>query len=88
MVARVRAGWMGVAAMASNGKRLKSGAYGPLPGPVQTVPRAELYAVCIALHNSVGPITVHTDHKNIVTQITLGENHTTEARHPNADLWR
>ena len=60
-----RAGW-GVVQM--QGRRLRSGMYGPLPGPIQSVPRAELYAVCIALLYSVGPIRTMTDHKNIVDQ--------------------
>ena len=81
-----RAGW-GVAS--TDGDRiLRAGAYGPLPGPDQCVPRAELYAICEALRLAVLPIHLHTDHLAIVTGIESGEAKTTAAEHPNADLWK
>ena len=68
--------------------KLLSGIYGPLPGPLQSVPRAELFAVCIALLYSVGPVCIFMDHKNIVDQAEKGEAFTTSPGHANADLWR
>ena len=66
-----RAGW-GVAQVLEDGT-LEYGCYGPLPGPVQTVPRAKLYGICEALARSLGPIRIHTDHKPIVDGLFRGK---------------
>ena len=42
--------------------------FGVLPGPSQTVPRAELYAVCEAAGACLGPLVVFTDHLNLLTR--------------------
>ena len=79
-----RAGW-GAAMM--NGRRLISGIFGTLPGPCQTVPRAELHAIVEVLRVTIRPAWIHTDHFNILTAIAKGKAHTTSPGHPNADLW-
>ena len=70
------------------GKILQSEAYGPLPGPDQSVPRAELFAICEALRVALPPLTIHTDHEAILTGMQQGQDGTTTDTHPNADLWR
>ena len=70
-----------------NGRRLVTGIFGHLPGPIQTVPRAELAAVVFALQSLVVPATIYTDHYNLITDISKGKPVTCSAKHPNADLW-
>ena len=79
-----RADW-GVAMM--NGTRLVAGFYGHLPGPFQSIPRAELVAIVYALQVLVKPARIHTDHYNIILDIRKGRKVTCSARHQNADLW-
>ena len=43
------------------GNSVPWGAFVCLPGLVQTVPRAELYAITLVLHNTVGKVAVWTD---------------------------
>ena len=81
-----RAGW-GVAQITEDG-HLQYACYGPLPGPTQTVPRAELHACCMALRMSVGPLTIHTDHKPIVDGLLRAKDWATDGSRVNADLWR
>ena len=59
-----------------------------MPGPGQSVPRAELFAVCEVLRGAVPPLTIHTDHEAILTGMQQGREGTACASHPNADLWR
>ena len=73
--------------MQENG-HLEHGCYGPLPGPIQTVPRAELYAICEALARTVGPIRIHTDHKPIVDGLLHGREWARSPNRVNADLWK
>ena len=37
--------------------------FGALPGPIQTSPRAELWAAIQALRYAILPLRLHTDHK-------------------------
>ena len=67
---------------------LEHGCYGPLPGPVQTVPRAELWAICEALARALGAIRIHTDHKPIVDGLLHGKEWALVPARVNADLWR
>ena len=69
------------------GKILVSSFYGPLSGPVQTVPRAELMAVVAALRDLVKPTRIHTDHYNLIRDIGRGKRVTCSAKHQNVDLW-
>ena len=80
-----RAGW-GIAQVSEDGN-LELGCYGPLPGPIQTVPRAELYAICEALATTTGPIRIHTDHKPIVDGLLNGREWACGPARANADLW-
>ena len=73
--------------MLENGQ-LEHGCYGPLPGPIQTVPRAELHAICEALARTVGPIRIHTDHKPTVDGLLHGREWACCPTRVNADLWR
>lgn len=81
-----RAGW-GMCCT-DGGRRLVSGAYGPLPGPDHCVPRAELFVVCEALRVAFLPMRIHTDHKAILNGIEAGSTRTCGAKYPHADLWR
>ena len=80
-----RAGW-GVGAL--EGGTTTAAFYGPLPGPNQSTPRAELFAVCEALRVAVLPCKIHTDHRLIVKGLARGRAWCTAATRPNADLWR
>lgn len=82
-----RAAW-GAACMAGNSIRLSVGIYGPLPGPDQSVPRAELYVICAILKVTLKPAHIHTDHLNIIHGISHGRAVTTTPKFQNADLWR
>ena len=79
-----RAGW-GVAQVLENGD-MEHGCYGPLPGPIQTVPRAELYAICEALARTTGPVRIHTDHKPIADGLLHGKEWACGPATANADL--
>lgn len=68
-----RADW---SAISLDGRALSVGAYGPFPGPIQSVPRAELFAVAQALRMAVLPLRLYTDHYNINTWAAKGQgNH-------------
>ena len=84
-MASQRAGW-DLAML--GGRRWALGLDGTLPGPDQSVPRAELFAVCEALRMAIKPCRILTDHKNIIIGIEGAEGITTVARFPKADLWR
>ena len=75
-----RAGW-GIAQVFENGD-IEHGCYGPLPGPIQTVPMAELHAICEAL----GPIRIHTVHKPIVDGLLRSKEWAGGPARGNADL--
>ena len=80
-----RAGW-GIGAL--EGWTTTTALYGPLPGPDQSTPRAELFAVCEALRLAVLPCKIHTDHKLIVEGLAKGKAWCSGASRANADLWR
>ena len=61
--------------------------YGTLPGTEQTVPRAEMWAVCETLRRAILPICIHTDHMAIVKGLEAGKPWTTKPGRLNADLW-
>ena len=67
---------------------LVHGVYGPLAGPIQSTPRAELFAVCEALRLAVQPCKIHTDHYNILVGLANGKAWCIAPRRPNADLWK
>ena len=63
------------------------GAYLALPGPLQTVPRSELYAVMVIVERaSVGLFEVRSDAKIIVDLYARGRAACLSAEH--SDLWR
>lgn len=80
-----RAGW---GAVSLCGRRLSVAIYGPIPGPDQSVPRAELYAIARALRIAILPSSIFTDHYNIVLGFQEGKAVTTASAFPTADLWR
>ena len=59
--------------------------WGTLGGPQQTVPRAELYAVRMAVKHTAGPITIFSDCKYVVDGYHKGRDHTVQGS--NGDLW-
>ena len=61
---------------------------GTLPGFFQTVPRAELYAICMAVQHSQPPLCVVTDHYNHVLKWEKGiQQVLVEYDSPLLDLW-
>ena len=61
---------------------------GPLNGPVQTVPRAELEAIAQVLENGIGPLCIYTDHRNHVLAWEKGRRYCTRPRGQHVDIWR
>ena len=62
-----------------------------LPGPIQTTPRAEVYAILMALVYGVSPQVIICDHDNHVKAICAMEEGNYAVLHPmtpNVDLWR
>ena len=53
--------------------KLADALFGTLPGPEQTVPRAEMWAICEALRRAILPICIHTDHQPILTGLESGK---------------
>ena len=63
-------------------------AYGTLPGTIQMVGRAELYAIVQVLENGVAPLNTKTDHLNQVKKFNKGERHCRSLlMSPYIDLW-
>eukprot|EP00959_Pyramimonas_sp_CCMP1952_P408897 8569218-Pyramimonas_sp.AAC.1 len=62
-------------------------AYGALPGPVQTSPRAELYAVVQILRVAMLPTTIYTDYLDLPEGLSRGPSWGCSPRRPNSDLW-
>ena len=71
----------------TSGHRLVSGFFGPLSGPIQTMPWAGLLAIISAMRVAIKPVRIHTDHTNIIKGIDKGKHVTRSAGHQNADLW-
>ena len=61
------------------------GFYGPLPGPFQSVPRAELYALLKFLLLTDGETILYTDNKAVYDGIN--GSMLREPEGPNSDLW-
>ena len=66
---------------------LKFGVKGALPGPVQTVPRGELYAILIVVRNGItnGSFLVYTDSEVNLKLYTKGRDNCLGS--VNSDLW-
>ena len=62
--------------------------FGALPGTIQEVPKAELYAFYKALQIAIPPIHYHTDCKFVSDGFAGGPAATTMGHHEFADLWR
>ena len=58
----------------------------PLPGPKQTVPRAELSALIEVLNHTDGDIVIRSDCKHVVDIFNRGASHMTTTLE-NHDLW-
>lgn len=71
-----------------DGTALSVGVYGTLPGPDQSVPRLELFAVCEALRLGLKTCHIRIDHLSITLGLEKGEEATTSPTYPNADLWK
>ena len=54
----------------------------------QTVPRAELMAILVALQHAAAPCVIHVDHKNHVDDIRKGKAHCCHIDREHVDLWR
>ena len=61
---------------------------GPLPGPVQEVPRAELFATYQVLIRGVPPLEIFTDCKFVSDGYAAGYRTTCSSGYAHADLWR
>eukprot|EP00959_Pyramimonas_sp_CCMP1952_P042592 890386-Pyramimonas_sp.AAC.1 len=61
--------------------------YGPLPGPIQTSPRAELFAVVQILRIAILPLRILTDYLDLPQGLERGPAWGCHPRRPNADLW-
>ena len=61
---------------------------GPLNGPVQTVPRAELEAIAQVLENGIGPLCIDTDHRNHVLAWEKGRRYCIRPKGHHVDIWR
>ena len=62
-----------------------------LPGPIQTTPRAELYAIWLAIAYGPSPQLIITDHNNHVIGLEDMVNGVYKVLHPltpNVDIWR
>ena len=79
-----RTGW---AVVEVQGGREVDGVYGTLPGGRQTVPRAELYAIRVALALVVKPARIFTDHQNHVRGFRKGPKWCTDPLRAHVDLW-
>ena len=62
--------------------------HGPLPGRVQEVPLAELYAFFMAVSHALPPITYWSDCQFVVDGFKAGREGTTKGCHAHADLWK
>ena len=66
---------------------LAFGAYGPLPGAVQNVPRAELYAILLVAQNAWSS-SVYVVHSDSATNVQLYQNGEAAClASENSDLW-
>ena len=66
---------------------IMGGMYGTLGGENQTVPRAELWAMYVALSYARKPFRIVTDHLNHVHAISKGKAWCLDAMNPHRDLW-
>ena len=62
--------------------------YGSLPGSVQSILRAELYAVLQAVTRALGAFTLAVDNEVVVRGLQKGKRWCCKARRPHVDLWR
>ena len=82
-----RCGWAVVAACQGpdGGARCIGALWGTLGEGIQTVPRAELYAVYMAIKHSTGTTTIYSDCKYVVDGFHKGKGLTIHGSH--GDLW-
>ena len=62
-----------------------------LPGPIQTTPRAELWAILIAIEMGESPQTIisdHANHVNALLKMAKGNYEVLKPMTPNVDIWR
>ena len=62
-----------------------------LLGPIQTTPRAELYAILLAVVHGISPqliISDHANHVNAIQRMARGDLSVFNPLTPNVDLWR
>jgi len=82
-----RCGW-GFCQIAPVGQGWVEAAFrGPLPGFIQEVPRAELYAVYQVLLNGTPPLEIFTDCKFVADGYKAGHRATCTSGYAHADLW-
>ena len=81
-----RCGWAAVMLDSSGNPRHWKWIAAALGGSVQTVPRAEIYAVLMVVEHAEGDCHVWSDHENIIK--TINERRWSKARSgTNSDLW-
>ena len=81
-----RCGWA-VVEISDSGLPLRA-LYGPLPGRVQTVPRAEYYVVAKGLEVAAKPAHVISDHLSLVRHGQNWGPHNEQASSTHANVWR
>ena len=83
-----RAGWC-FAQVNDSGEQTFA-VYGPLPRPQdeQSIFRAELHAVCMALQAGMVPLTIWSDCKNVVDGFARGLEWRARCSNPHASQWK
>ena len=61
---------------------------GPLSGPEQTVPRAELEAIVQVVENGRLPLTIYTDHRNHMIDFGKGKRYCCRPKGRHVDIWK
>ncbi|CAK0857407.1 unnamed protein product [Prorocentrum cordatum] len=84
-----RGGWSFTKLKGNDEYEMDCVCYGPLPGTqwIQSVPRAELYALLQALTVGTPPIIIHTDCQNVVDGAQAGPTWLGKRSRPHLDIW-
>eukprot|EP00959_Pyramimonas_sp_CCMP1952_P286731 5995821-Pyramimonas_sp.AAC.1 len=68
--------------------RVAGGVLGTVPGLVQEIGYAELYALLVVLREADGDLEIITDCRNVVDDYEKGERWCTSPESRYAELWR
>ena len=77
----------GAAVMMTHPQKIDIGVSGPLPGPLQTVPLAELYMVEVTLRHSLPPVDLAIDCFSIITALLQGKKACCSPGRLGAHIW-